>query len=111
MRGMTNFIVRAWVEAANEQATAAEIHPSLLLGGCRKHKVARARWHAFKQVLDANPRLSVKRLADTAGFDHTAVLYGLRRLSGASTHDIRTAGVASGRKPVTARTPAMEAAE
>lgn len=108
---MTSFITRAWLEAANEQAKAAEIHPSLVLGGCRKHKVARARWHAFKQVLDANPRLSIKRLADTAGFDHTSVLHGLKRLSGASASQIRFGGTASGRKPVTARTPVMEAAE
>lgn len=104
------FVQRRWIAAATEQAKLAEIHPSLLLGGCRKHKVARARWAAFKQVLDNNPRLSIKRLAETSGFDHTSILHGLKRLSGASVSEIKFGGTASGRRPVTSR-PQIEAAE
>jgi hypothetical protein len=107
---MSEYLSRVWVAAVTEEAKASELHPSLLLGGCRKYKVARARWRAFKRVLDDHPRISIKRLAIASGFDHTTILHGLKRLSGASTSEIKFGGTASGRRPLAAPS-LMEAAE
>lgn len=99
---------QAWIEAAKLAADACDVSHLEILRGERRYPVARARWHAFKIVLDSDPRVSIVGLGRIAGYDHTAIMYGLKRLSGASRSEV-TGSSATGRKPGTR--PLMEAAE
>lgn len=99
-----------WISAAREQAKDGVALKDILSGGPSR-KVAKARWRAFKAVLDGNPCVSLYGLAQVSGFDHTTILHGLARLNGASPEEMKKNGKASGRYPGSLPAPVMEAAE
>lgn len=80
-----------WVEIASQIAREAKLRPSDVLAGCRYKAAVRARWAAWKEVLDRNPNYSIAGLGRTSGHDHTTILHGLQRLSGISAPSMRKA--------------------
>jgi len=72
---------RVWVNVAKEVASETGVCAEAILQGNRNRKVVVARWEAWRRVLDSNPRYSVLGLARIAGFDHTAVLHGIKKLN------------------------------
>lgn len=87
---------RVWIAAARQAAREAGVRPSLVLGDCRSRNACRARWVAWKRILDGNPRYSIAGLARVAGWDHSSILYAMRRLAGELPPSARRA---SGRRP------------
>lgn len=88
-----------WINAAKAEAAASDVRTKDILCGVRLHKVVRARWRAFRAVLQQDPNCSIYGLARLSGFDHTSILHGLARLEGLSWYEIKGAGKASGRRP------------
>ena len=91
-----------WIGVVNECAAAAGIEPSAILGGSRHRPVGRARWQAFKTLLDRYPNYSIAGLARTSGFHHSSILYGLSRFAGTTPKSARIGNSSrvSGRKPL-----------
>ena len=92
-----------WLAAATQAAQESGVSPSLVIGPSRKCQATWARWNAWKRILDANPAYSIAGLARTCGWDHTAILYALKRLSGLTAAELIECGakasIASGRRP------------
>ena len=96
-----------WINAAKMAAALENVSFKEIILGERRHAIARARWRAFKAVLDTDKRASIAGLARVSGFDHTTILHGLGRLSGLSRSAMISCGRASGRRPCAV----LEAAE
>jgi hypothetical protein len=69
-----------WLAIATKQAIAANVKPSKLLAGCRTKKACVARWKAWKEILASNDNYSIAGVARVAGYDHSSVIHGVRRL-------------------------------
>ena len=69
-----------WLGAATRAALASGINVKHVLSGSRQRAHVRARWRAWKALLDGNPQFSMKGVAAISGFDHTSVMNGLKRL-------------------------------
>lgn len=71
-----------WIAAATKQANYLKVPLNQVLGYNPSRKASRARWKAWKAVLDSDPRYSIAGLARVSGFNHSSLMYGLSRLSG-----------------------------
>lgn len=69
-----------WIDVATEKAHEAGVSAVRLMAGKSHKPITHARWRAFKAILERNPYLSIAGVARVAGFDHTTVLNGLKRL-------------------------------
>ncbi len=78
-----------WLAAASIAASEAGAGLVGVLAGSKLPKDIKARWAAFKIVLDANPAYSKIGLARTSGFHHSSIIYALRRLDGRSPRKIQ----------------------
>lgn len=70
-----------WLTTAIAEAHSAKIPLAAMLNGDRHWAAVLARWRAWKQILDKDPDYSIKSLATACGYDHTTILYGLKRLA------------------------------
>lgn len=70
-----------WIGAATQAALEAGIYPQWVLGTGSTRRVSRARWKAWKMLLDSNPDFTLAGVGRASGYDHTSVRYGLRRLA------------------------------
>ncbi len=71
----------AWLKAVEMASYDAWILPEWILDGRRHKRVVRARWAAWRYLRDMNPNYSVAGMARTTGYDHTTILWGLKRLA------------------------------
>lgn len=69
-----------WIAAATRAALAAGINPTHVMRGSCQRSHVRARWAAWKAILDQNPNYSIKGLSVVSGFDHSTLLHGMKRL-------------------------------
>lgn len=69
-----------WHASAIREAVRARIPLEAVTGRALEWGAVLARWRAWKRVLDANPDYSVLSLAKVSGFDHTTILYAMKRL-------------------------------
>lgn len=76
-----------WLAIAAEEATKARLPISAVVGWSKKDAAVLARWKAWRRILDSDSRISVLSLAKVCGFDHTSILYAMRRLAGESARD------------------------
>lgn len=79
-----------WRLAALARAKEAKLPVSAILGTNRTKIASTARWKAFKDLLDSNPEYSIKGVADVTGWDHTLLLYAMKRLAGMSYREAKT---------------------
>lgn len=70
-----------WIATAATVAREEGIPVGAIVGGGQTKPVWRARWKAWKAVLDKNADYSVAGLARISGWHHTTILSGLRRLN------------------------------
>lgn len=71
-----------WVSAAAQAATEHGVRLASVVGHCRSPKAARARWAAWKTLLDENPQYSAAGVSRASGFDHTTIRSAIIRLTG-----------------------------
>lgn len=71
-----------WTAAATQAATEAGVPLAQVVGPFKNRKAATARWRAWKHVLDQNPQYSIAGLGRASGWDHSSIIWGLRRLGG-----------------------------
>lgn len=69
-----------WISVVKEHARDRRISAREVLCGNRHRPFVYTRWMAFKTILERFPNLSVLGVAKVSGFDHTAILHGLKRL-------------------------------
>lgn len=70
-----------WVEIATQHALEAGLSPGEFLAGCKLRRASKARWRAWRAILDRDHRYSVAGVARVSGFDHTSVLHGLAQVA------------------------------
>jgi hypothetical protein len=85
-----------WIAIATQKANEVKIPPGIVLAGAGGYAGVVARWRAWREILDIHPQLSIAGVARVSGFDHTTILYGLRRLNGASPSEVRKARAVGG---------------
>lgn len=92
-----------WIDAAKIEAAKAMVPLAHVLGGKTYREAVRARWAAWKAVLDANPNYSIAGVGRISGYGHDTILHSLKRMGNVPAKLIRTPGVmgsrASGRLP------------
>lgn len=88
-----------WIGACMAEGELAGVSWKRIIGGDRHADVALARWKAFKRILDEYPNYSVAGIARTAGYHHSTVMYGIRRLEGMPKHRNESHSRAIYRKP------------
>lgn len=76
--------IAEWRIAATRKAMEAKVRPEAVLGKDRERAVARARWAAWRELLDSDPNYSMAGLERVTGCDRASIMYGLKRLNGAS---------------------------
>jgi len=79
----------SWVAAATLAAEREGVSVCAVLAGSRKAAAVRARWSAWAAMME-NSRHSLPQMAEVTGFDHTTIMYGLRRAAGASSSQARS---------------------
>lgn len=78
-----------WVATATRKAQEARIPASHVLGGAKHRKAVKARWEAWRDILDGNRDYSINGVATVSGFDHTSILHGMKRLGGLPAKEVR----------------------
>lgn len=76
-----------WVFVASQKATDAGIRLALVVGHSRDRVAVKARWAAWKTLLDENPQYSVAGVARAGGFDHTAIRYAMIQMTGKTVRE------------------------
>lgn len=76
-----------WFKMAFWAAWEGRVRFNEVVGHCRKKRASRARWRAWRAILDTG-HYSVLGVARTTGFDHTSILYAMKRLNGAGPRDV-----------------------
>ena len=71
-----------WTSIAIEEAVRAFLPPNAVLNGDKRHRASLARWRAWKRLLDMPENFTIAGVARVSGWDHTTILYGLKRLKG-----------------------------
>lgn len=71
-----------WITAAHEEAADGGVDPEDVLGGYKGHAVCRARWRAWKRILDLPDGYSARGLAKVCGWSSSDISYGVRRVGG-----------------------------
>jgi len=69
-----------WLGAAARASIQANIHVKHILSGSRIRSHVRARWAAWRALLDSNQQFSMKGVGEVSGFDHSSVMNGMQRL-------------------------------
>lgn len=87
-----------WAYIAMWHALLDGQRPAAVLAGT-SYAAARCRQRAWKSTLETYPQASIIGLGRVSGFDHTTILYGLRRLGGATRAETAITR-ASGRSPI-----------
>lgn len=72
--------VGEWIGIASAVAREAGLPAKAILGRHRDKRSSQARWRAWRRLLDEYPEYSIAGLARAANYNHTSVIYGLRRL-------------------------------
>lgn len=85
--------VAEWCQAASRRAAEANLPVSRILGTGRTRDASLARWKAIKDILDSNPQYSIKGVAEIIGYDHSTIMYAMRRLAGASYREAKKSRV------------------
>lgn len=70
----------AWTEIAAEKAALCRVSPREVLCGALRRPAVHARWYAFQALFQRHPHVSLYGAAKISGFDHTAIMHGLKRL-------------------------------
>ncbi len=66
-----------WVDAATRAAVSLGADPVAVMAGSRRKPAVRARWAAWKELVNAQ-QYSIAQIGAVSGFHHTAVLNALR---------------------------------
>jgi len=69
-----------WVEHATREAILANVKPSLVMGTSHRKEVWKARWKAWRAILDSPVNYSVNSLAAVSGYNHVSILYAMRTM-------------------------------
>jgi len=70
-----------WLARATQAAQEGGTTVGAVMAGSQAKAAKLARWKAWKAVLDADPRYSIAGLARTTGFDHTSILYAVKKMA------------------------------
>lgn len=74
-----------WRSIAIAKASEAKVSPKHVLGRMRGRAVVRARWKAWRTLLDADPNYSIAGLMRVTGWDRSTIAFGLKRLKEINT--------------------------
>lgn len=77
-----------WRSVATDEAAKAGLDPEDVLDGYKGHRAARARWCAWRRILDDPEGYSAAGVGRVSGWSHTDVIYGMRRLAGETAQQI-----------------------
>lgn len=69
-----------WIAHATREAFLAGLRPAAVIGGCKTKEAFRARWKAWRRILEAHPNLSNRCLALSCGYAPATIGNGLQRL-------------------------------
>lgn len=89
-----------WQASALREAVRARIPLEAVTGRALEWGAVLARWRAWKRVLDADPDYSVLSLAKVSGFDHTTILYAMKRLKDGACETSKPTGTTPPGPPV-----------
>lgn len=71
-----------WLATASRLAQEAGVDPALVVMVGRAGRPATTvRWAAWHEILQSNPNYSVNGLSIVSGFDHTAIIYAMRKMA------------------------------
>lgn len=71
----------SWFTAACMAAKDHNVPVHRVIGGCRRPATVKARWAAWRALMEKNRDYSISGIAKAGGFNHTTVLNGLGRLA------------------------------
>jgi hypothetical protein len=85
---------KVWIRVASEEAVAAGLDPVRLMAGDKARPYVKARWRAWARLREENPRYSLIGIGRRTGHDHSSVRYGLLRLRGFSSDQVKRSALA-----------------